>query len=183
MCEIALWWRSEKTCDDKSILVQVMAWWHQTKCHNLSPCSPWFMSPYGITRPHEFKRHSRVVFLHTAVNIIKICSLFLLFLLFVVFIGLYKMRVRHLSCTNTLVYVYKQVEPFFCHSDLIFVFNCAVIFNLKFSNSCEGQISCTLPVKLSAGECHKTTLMISQHWFRWWFSGIRSQSLLEPMLT
>ena len=32
-------------------------------------------------------------------------------------------------------------------------------------------------VKLFSGECHKSTLMISQHWFRWWFSAIGQQAI------
>ena len=37
--------------DDKSALVQVMAWCCQVTSHYLSQCWPIFMSPYGITRP------------------------------------------------------------------------------------------------------------------------------------
>ena len=37
--------------DDKSTLVQVMAWCCQATSHYLSQCWPRSMSPYGITRP------------------------------------------------------------------------------------------------------------------------------------
>ena len=37
--------------DDKSTLVQVMAWCRQATSHYLSQCWPWSMSPNGITRP------------------------------------------------------------------------------------------------------------------------------------
>ena len=37
--------------DDKSTLVQVMAWCRQTTSHYLSQCWPSSMSPYGVTRP------------------------------------------------------------------------------------------------------------------------------------
>ena len=37
--------------DDKSTLVQVMAWCRQATSHYLSQCWPRFMSPYGVTRP------------------------------------------------------------------------------------------------------------------------------------
>ena len=37
--------------DDKSTLVQVMAWCRQATSHYLSQCWPRSMSPYGITRP------------------------------------------------------------------------------------------------------------------------------------
>ena len=37
--------------DDKSTLVQVMAWCRQATSHYLSQCWPRPLSPYGITRP------------------------------------------------------------------------------------------------------------------------------------
>ena len=37
--------------DDKSTLVQVMAWCRQTTSYYLSQCWPRSMSPYGVTRP------------------------------------------------------------------------------------------------------------------------------------
>ena len=41
--------------DDKSTLVQVMAWCHQATSHYLSQCWPRSMSQYGVTRPHWVK--------------------------------------------------------------------------------------------------------------------------------
>ena len=41
--------------DDKSTLVQVMAWCHQATSHYLSQCWPRFMSPYGATGPQWVK--------------------------------------------------------------------------------------------------------------------------------
>ena len=37
--------------DDKSTLVQVMAWCHQATSHYLIQCWPRFMATYGVTRP------------------------------------------------------------------------------------------------------------------------------------
>ena len=37
--------------DDKSTLVQVMAWCHQAASHYLSQCWPRAMAPNGVTRP------------------------------------------------------------------------------------------------------------------------------------
>ena len=37
--------------NDKSTLVQVVAWCHQAPSHYLSQCWPRWMSPYGFTRP------------------------------------------------------------------------------------------------------------------------------------
>ena len=37
--------------DDKSTLIQVMAWCRQATRHYLSQCWPRSMSPYGVTRP------------------------------------------------------------------------------------------------------------------------------------
>ena len=54
-CEIALKWMSLDLTDDKSILVQVMAWCRQAASHYLSQCWPRSLSPYGITRPQWVK--------------------------------------------------------------------------------------------------------------------------------
>ena len=50
-CKIALKWMSMDLTDDKSTLVQVMAWCRQATSHYLSQCWPRFMSPNGVTRP------------------------------------------------------------------------------------------------------------------------------------
>ena len=50
-CEIAVRWMSLDLTDDKSTLVQVMAWGHQAPSHYLSQCWHRSMSPYGVTRP------------------------------------------------------------------------------------------------------------------------------------
>ena len=50
-CEVALRWMSLDLTDDKSTLVQVMAWCRQATCHYLSQCYPRALSPYGVTRP------------------------------------------------------------------------------------------------------------------------------------
>ena len=50
-CEITLRGMPENMCDDKSTLVQVVAWCHQAPSHYLSQCWLWSVSPYGITRP------------------------------------------------------------------------------------------------------------------------------------
>ena len=41
--------------DDKSTLVQVMAWCRQVTSHYLSQCSPRSLSPNGVTRPQWVK--------------------------------------------------------------------------------------------------------------------------------
>ena len=41
--------------DDKSTLVQVMAWCHQATSHYLSQCCARSTSPYGVTRPQWVK--------------------------------------------------------------------------------------------------------------------------------
>ena len=38
--------------DDKSILVQVIVWYHQATSHYLRQCWSRSMSPYGVTKPH-----------------------------------------------------------------------------------------------------------------------------------
>ena len=49
--EIGLRRMSLDLSDDKSTLVQVMAWCRQATSHYLSQCWPSFLSPYGVTRP------------------------------------------------------------------------------------------------------------------------------------
>ena len=43
--------------DDKSTLVQVMAWCRQATSHNLTQCWPRSLTPYGITRPQWVKEN------------------------------------------------------------------------------------------------------------------------------
>ena len=50
-CEIALRSMPLDHADDKSTLVQVMAWCRQATNHYLSQCWPRSLSPYGVTRP------------------------------------------------------------------------------------------------------------------------------------
>ena len=47
----ALRWIPGDLADDKSTLVQVMAWCRQATSHYLSQCWPSSMSPYGMPRP------------------------------------------------------------------------------------------------------------------------------------
>ena len=47
----ALQWMRQNITDDKSTLVQVMAWCRQATSHYLSQCWLRSLSPYGITRP------------------------------------------------------------------------------------------------------------------------------------
>ena len=50
-CENGLTWKPQDLTDDKSTLVQVMAWCHQAPSHYLSQCWPTSLLQYGITRP------------------------------------------------------------------------------------------------------------------------------------
>ena len=52
-CKIPLSWMSLNLTDDKSALVQVMAWCCQLTSHYLSQCWPRSLSPYGINRPQR----------------------------------------------------------------------------------------------------------------------------------
>ena len=66
--EIAPRWMPQDLTDDKSTLIQVMAWCRQATSHYLGQCWPRSMSPYGITRPQWVKHtHCRkCVSSHTA---------------------------------------------------------------------------------------------------------------------
>ena len=60
--EIALRWTSLDLSDDKSTLVEVMAWCRQATSHYLSQCWPSSMSPYGVTRPLLSAKYKCVIF-------------------------------------------------------------------------------------------------------------------------
>ena len=53
--EIALRWMPLVLTDDKSTLVQVMAWCRQATSHYLNQCWPRSPTPYGVTRPQWVK--------------------------------------------------------------------------------------------------------------------------------
>ena len=50
-CETDLRWMALDFADDKSTLVQVMAWCCQATSHYLGQCWPSFLLPYDVTRP------------------------------------------------------------------------------------------------------------------------------------
>ena len=50
-CKIVVRWIPQKSIDDKSKFVQVMAWCRQATSHYLNQCWPRSLPPYGITRP------------------------------------------------------------------------------------------------------------------------------------
>ena len=51
----AFWWMPQDLADDKSTLVQVMAWCRQATSHDLSQCWLSSLSPYGVARPQWVK--------------------------------------------------------------------------------------------------------------------------------
>ena len=54
----ALRWMPRDLTDDKSTLVQVMAWCHQATSHYLSQCWPRSLLPYDVTRPQNPSGHA-----------------------------------------------------------------------------------------------------------------------------
>ena len=62
-CEIAPIWMSLDLNDEKSTLVQVMAWCRQATSHYLSQCWPRSLSPYGVIKPQWVNWH-KLVMLH-----------------------------------------------------------------------------------------------------------------------
>ena len=52
-CKIAIRWMQLNLTDDKSTLIQVMAWCRQATSHYLSQCWPRSLSPYVVTRPQR----------------------------------------------------------------------------------------------------------------------------------
>ena len=75
--EIAPRWIPLDLTDDKSTLVQVMAWCHQATSHYLSQCWSRSMSPNGVTRPHWVKQNLCYTFEDEAsVDFIYRCRIF-----------------------------------------------------------------------------------------------------------
>ena len=52
---IALSWMPQNLTDNKSTLVQVMAWCRQATSHYLHQCWPSYLSPYDVIRPQWVK--------------------------------------------------------------------------------------------------------------------------------
>ena len=67
--EIALWWTSLDLSDDKSTLVQVMAWCRQATSHYLNQCWPRSLLPYGVAMPQWAKVNSLQL-----IQIMKTCK-------------------------------------------------------------------------------------------------------------
>ena len=57
----ALWWMLQDLTDDKSKLVQVIAWCRQATSHYLSQCWLSCLSPYGIITPQWVNTQSRFI--------------------------------------------------------------------------------------------------------------------------
>ena len=62
--EIGLRWMPLDLTDDKSTLVQVIAWCRQATSHYLSQCWPRSMSPNGVTRPQWVKCKINQAWIH-----------------------------------------------------------------------------------------------------------------------
>ena len=58
-----------------------------------------------------------------------------------------------------------------------------VISKVQFRNLSHKIVVWALAVKFISGECHRTSLMRSQHWFMSWLGAIRHQVIHEPVLT
>ena len=59
-CEIALRGMPRDFTDDKSTLVQVLAWCRQATSHYLGQCWPRYILPYGVARPQWVKLYSHM---------------------------------------------------------------------------------------------------------------------------
>ena len=84
-------WISWDLTDDKSTLVQVMAWCCQAASHYLSLCWPRSLSPYGVTRPKWVKS--------------VVCN----FMLYLHIIGTNKAWCASYECS---LYCWKNISPF-----------------------------------------------------------------------
>ena len=60
-CEMVLRWVPQNLTNQKSTMVQVMAWCHQATSHDLRQCGFRSMLPYDVTRPQLVNSRSAVV--------------------------------------------------------------------------------------------------------------------------
>ena len=67
-CGIAFSWMSLDVTDDKSTLVQVMAWCRQATSHYLKQCWPRCMSPYGVNRPQCVNSYAKIILCMDSAN-------------------------------------------------------------------------------------------------------------------
>ena len=67
-CGIALTWKPQDLADDKSTLVQAMAWCRQASSHYLSQGWPSSLSPYGVTRPQWVKLTRYPIFIRHPIS-------------------------------------------------------------------------------------------------------------------
>ena len=67
--DIALRWMSPDLTDDKSTLVQVMAWCRQATSHYMNQCWPISVSSYAVTKPQRVnikrRQHRQDIYIYT----------------------------------------------------------------------------------------------------------------------
>ena len=76
--DIALRWMSPDLTDDKSTLVQVMAWCRQATSHYMSQCWPISVSLYAVTRPQRVNikriQHRQDIYIYRSYSFIYTVS-------------------------------------------------------------------------------------------------------------
>ena len=134
--ETVMKWMPQDLSDDKSALVQVMAWCRQATSHYLSQCWLRSMSPYNATRPQWVRSMS--------------------------------------PYSATRPQWVNSMAPWRLGSTCVFLKVQCIIVQLIIQMR---MMAHALSVKWLSGECHRTSVMISQHWFRWWLGLIRLQTI------
>ena len=94
-CEFAFRWMSLDLTDDKSTLVQVMAWCHQATSHYLSQCWPRSLPPHGVTRSQW-------------VNVLAAVK-WGCYLKFVVFYPISRIDILSISCETSLCWMQQDL--------------------------------------------------------------------------
>ena len=69
-------WMPLDLTDDKSTLVQVMAWCRQATSHYLNQCWPRSPTPYGVTRPNEWTHWGVASSILATIISVMACPLF-----------------------------------------------------------------------------------------------------------
>ena len=157
-----------------------MAWCHQATSHNQNQCWPKFIMPHDITRPQRVDLGDTIVSCadrspcrcYNAVQSISNTSIF----------PQNNHNGRYIAHTfgrdtgclwvQSLICVLPLLRPC-CMQYLHYLGQCFK----SFWNSLYRPVAWAFAVKLCSGECHRTSLIRSQYWFKEWLGAVRQQAI------
>ena len=130
-------WMPQDLTDDKSTLVQVMAWCRQATSHYLSQCWPRSLSPYGVTRPQWVNGVSPIQ--HRATTWCNAACFFLLFFTQWNFVQ----NANIIFLKHSFEILFAKHPPFYSGLNVIIMRLCRIIFYFlceSFTLKCAGKM-------------------------------------------